>query len=212
MPAEAARPPEVPLEAGIGPANPPCPACGEPLFGWATAPDGAAVRRCEACGLGVVAGPGDEAEALRALDRLRIEADGQLGFRIANRAGLAAWIGGKGWAPIESERGYLFTPEAVRRLVAARDQELVRTDWRAGAGILAMWGTLLNSFTFGRNIALGAFGRAAPASAQRAWQRTLDVLISVLATPVVLLAAALLETGAGLAGRGGILELTLRPQ
>lgn len=212
MPAEPARLPEVPLEAGIGPANPPCPACGEPLFGWATSPDGAAVRRCEACGLGVVAGPGDEAGALAALDRLRVEPGDGLAYRIANRAGLAAWIGGKGWASIESGRGYLFTAEAVRRLIAARDQELVGTRWRVGAGILAMWGTLLNSFTFGRNVALGTIGRAAPVPARQGWQRALDVAISVLATPIVLLAAALMETAAGLAGRGGVLELTLRPQ
>lgn len=212
MPVEATRPPQVPLEAGIGPANPPCPACGEPLFGWATAPDGAPVRRCEACGLGVVGEPGAQTEALAELERLRIEGGGDPVFRIANRAGFAAWIGGKAWAPVEAGHGYLFTPEAVRRLVAARDQKLVRTRWRPWAGIAAMWGTLLNSFTFGRNVALGALGRATPVPAQRASQRGLDALVSVLAAPIVLIAAALLETGAGLAGRGGVLELTLRLQ
>ncbi len=212
MPVEPARPPQVPLEAGIGPANPPCPACGEPLFGWATAPDGAPVRRCEACGLGVIAEPGDQADALAALDRLRLDAADSPTYRIANRAGLAAWIGGKGWAPIEPGRGYLFTPEAVRRLAGVRDQELVQTRWLPGPGIVAMWGTLLNSFTFGRNVAMGAIGRASPAPAERGWQRALDAPISLLATPIVLLAAALLETAAGLAGRGGVLELTLRPR
>ena len=46
----------VPLEAGAGPDNPPCPACGEPLFGWIAQKRGLAgpVRRCESCGLGVV--------------------------------------------------------------------------------------------------------------------------------------------------------------
>jgi hypothetical protein len=208
--AESTRPPEVPLEAGIGPANPPCPVCGEPLFGWAEAPDGAPVRRCEACGLGVAGEAGEQAEALAALDRLRVESEG-LDYRIANRASLAAWIGGTGWAPIDAGGGYLFTPESVRRLVAARDQELVRCRWRAGAGVLLMWGTLLNSFTFGRNIALGALGRATATPAGRGWQRGLDGAISVLATPVVLLAALLLESGAGAAGRGGVLELRLRP-
>jgi hypothetical protein len=209
--ADPARPPEVPLEAGICPANPPCPACGEPLFGWATSPDGAAVRRCEACGLAVVAGPGDTAGALAALDRLRSDEE-ELRYRIVNRAGFAAWIGGRGWAPIESGRGYLFSPEAVRRLVSARDQEVVRTRWLPGPGILVMWGTLLNAFTFGRNVALGAIGRAAPVPAARGWQRGLDTAVSILATPIVLLAAALLETGAGAFRRGGVLELTLRLQ
>src|SRR5690348_17723699 len=46
----------VPLEAGAGPDNPPCPACGEPLFGWLATQPGLAgpVSRCESCGLGVV--------------------------------------------------------------------------------------------------------------------------------------------------------------
>ena len=52
--------PVVPLEAGAGPDNPPCPACGEPLFGWIDLRAGLAgpVSRCESCGLGVVAEPG----------------------------------------------------------------------------------------------------------------------------------------------------------
>jgi hypothetical protein len=35
-------------------------------------------------------------------------------------------------------------------------------------------------------------------------------VISVVATPVVLVAALLLESGGAAAGRGGVLELTLR--
>jgi hypothetical protein len=208
--AEPTRPPSVPLEAGIGPANPPCPACGEPLFGWATAPGGAPVRRCEACGLGVVDDPGDEAEALAALERLRVDGGDDPRYRIANRGSLQASLGASGWALIEPGSHYLFTPEAVRRLAAVRDRELVRARWRPGAGILAMWGTLLNSFTFGRNVALGALGRATALPARRPWQRAMDGFISVLATPIVLLAALLLETGAALVGRGGVVELTLR--
>lgn len=208
--AEATRPPTVPLEAGIGPANPPCPVCGEPLFGWATAPGGEPVRRCEACGLGVVGDPGDEAAVLDSLERLRVEGGDDPRYRIPNRASLAAWVGVSGWAPIEAGSRYLLTPEAVRRLVSARDQAVERVRWRPGAGIAAMWGTLLNSFTFGHNIALGALGRAAARPARRPWQRGLDYFISVVATPVVLLAAVLLETGGAIAGRGGVLELTLR--
>jgi hypothetical protein len=205
-----ARPREVPLEAGIGPANPPCPACGEPLFGWATTPDSTAIRRCEACGLGVAGEPGDEQAVLHSLERLR-EGDGDdVRYRIANRAGLAAWLGGGGWAAIEPGARYLLTPEAVRRLAAVRDQELVRARWRPAAGIVLMWGTMLNSFTWGHNVALGAFGRARSTPARRRWQRGLDVLISVLASPVVLVAAVLLESGAALAGRGSVLVLQLR--
>jgi hypothetical protein len=206
---EGARQPTVPLEAGIGPENPPCPACGEPLFGWVTV-GGAPVRRCESCGLGVVGEPGDEVEALGELERSRVRDRGGLRYRIANRASLQAWIGGRGWAPIEAETRYLFTPESVRRLIAARDQEIGRVRWRPAAGVAAMWGTLLNSFTWGRNVALGALGRARSAPAGHPWQRGLDAFISVAAALPVLLVAALLETGAALAGRGGMLELTLK--
>jgi hypothetical protein len=205
-----ARPSTVPLEAGIGPANPPCPACGEPLFGWATAPDAAPVRRCEACGLGVVGDPGDEAEALAGLERLRIEGGDDPRYRIANRASLQASLGGSGWALIEAGSRYLFTAEAVRRLASGRDQQVARVRWRAGASVVSMWGTLLNSFTWGRNVALGALGRAVATPAGRPWQRAIDTFISVVATPLVLLAAVLMETGGALAGRGGVLELTLR--
>jgi hypothetical protein len=205
-----ARPSTVPLEAGIGPANPPCPACGEPLFGWAAAPDTTPVRRCEACKLGVVGDPGDEAEALAALERLRVEGGDGSRYRIANRASLQASLGASGWAPIEAGSRYLFTPEAVRRLVSGRDQRVARVRWRPGASVVAMWGTFLNSFTWGRNIALGALGRGVAMPADRRWQRGMDATISVVATPIVLLAALLMESGAAVAGRGGVLELSLR--
>ena len=37
---------------------------------------------------------------------------------IVNRAGFSAWIGGAGWAGLTRGSRYLFTVEAVRRLVA----------------------------------------------------------------------------------------------
>lgn len=204
------RQPTVPLEAGIGPENPPCPACGEPMFGWAKAPNGEPVRRCEACGLGVVGDPGDEAGAMQALERLRTDAGHGPRYRIVNRAGLAAWLGTSGWAEIAADSLYLFTPEAVRRLASSRDQVLTGKRWIAGSAIAAMWGTLMNSFTWGRNVALGWLGKATPEPAARGWQRGMDRVIIVLAAPVVLIAAVLLEAGAAVAGRGGVLELTLR--
>ncbi len=186
----------VPLEAGAGPDNPPCPACGEPLFGWIDSRAGLAgpVQRCESCGLGVVGG-GDTEGALAALDRLT---DGAM-IRIADRSGFAAWIGGAGWAGLEPDSHYLFTVESVRRLVANRDQVVVSARWSPGAGIAAMWQTVLNGFTFGRNVALGALGRATAAPAEHPWQRRLDAAISIfvavpafiVAVPMELLAAAL---------------------
>src|SRR6476619_4478166 len=100
------RTPVVPLEAGAGPENPPCPACGEPLFGWIDARAGLAgpVRRCESCGLAVVGDPGGAEEALAALDA----SGGEL--LVANRASLAAWLGGAGWAALQPAGRFLFTP------------------------------------------------------------------------------------------------------
>jgi hypothetical protein len=197
--------PVVPLEAGAGPDNPPCPACGEPLFGWIDARPGLAgpVSRCESCGLGVVGDGANEEEALRELDRLGAEG----AVRIANRGGFSAWMGGAGWAGLEAGSRYLFTVEAVRRLVARRDQVVKSARWSPGAGIAAMWQTILNGFTFGRNGALGALGRSAAVPAARPWQRRLDALIDVVVAIPALLAAIPLELISAALRRGGATTL-----
>jgi hypothetical protein len=152
--AERERIPVVPLEAGAGPENPPCPACGEPLFGWIDKRPGlrGPVRRCESCGLGVLGDAGGAADALAELDRLHRE-EGMA--RIDNRGAISASLGNAGWAGLEPGARYLFTVEAVRRLVANRDQVVVATRWSPGRGIALMWQTILNGLTFGRNVALG---------------------------------------------------------
>jgi hypothetical protein len=199
------RMPVVPLEAGAGPDNPPCPACGEPLFGWIDSRPGLAgpVSRCESCGLGVVGGPGSTEEALRELDRLGVEE----AVTIVNRASFSAWIGGAGWAGLERGSRYLFTIEAVRRLVAARDQVVKSARWSPGIGIATMWQTILNGFTFGRNGALGALGRAAAVPAPRPWQRRLDALIDVVVAIPALLVAVPLELLAAVLRHGGAATL-----
>ncbi len=193
--------PVVPLEAGAGPDNPPCPACGEPLFGWIDDRLGLAgpVSRCESCGLGVVGAPGSTEEALHELDRLN---SGQA-VTISNRGGFSAWIGGAGWAGLEPNARYLFTVEAVRRLVACRDQVVKSARWSPGAGIAAMWQTILNGFTFGRNGALAALGRSTAVPADPPWQRRLDALINVVVAIPAILAAIPLELIAAALKRGG---------
>ena len=201
------RHPVVPLEAGAGPENPPCPACGEPLFGWIDRRPGLAgpVSRCESCGLGVVGAPGSAEEALRELDRF---ADSE-GLLIPNRGGFAAWIGGAGWAGLEPGSRYLFTVEAVRRLVARRDQVVKSSRWSPGAGIATMWQTVLNGFTFGRNVAFGALGRGKAAPAEEPWQRRLDVFVSVVVALPALLVAVPMELIAAALRRGGAVTLRL---
>jgi hypothetical protein len=198
----ATRTPVVPLEAGAGPQNPPCPACGEPLFGWIDRRPGLAgpVSRCESCGLGVVGEPGSAEEALRELDRL-----GEAGqtATIADRGGFSAWIGGAGWAGLERGSRYLFTVEAVRRLVARRDQVVASARWSPGKGIAAMWQTILNGFTFGRNVALAALGRGSAVPAAQPWQRRLDALITIVVAIPALLVAIPLELAAATLRRGG---------
>ena len=197
--------PVVPLEAGAGPENPPCPACGEPLFGWIDLRAGLAgpVSRCESCGLGVVGRSGGVEEALATLDRL---SEGGA-TRIANRAGFAAWIGGAGWAGLAPDGRYLFTVESIRRLVANRDQVVSSARWSPGAGVTTMWQTVLNGFTFGRNVALGALGRAAAAPAEKPWQRRLDGLICVVVAIPAFLAAVPLELIAAALRRGAAVSL-----
>lgn len=201
--------PVVPLEAGAGPDNPPCPACGEPLFGWIDASPGLGgpVRRCESCGLGVVGEPGTAGDALAVLDSLRTNDV----VRIANRRAVSASLGDAGWAGLEPGVRYLLTIESVRRLVANRDQVVKRWRWVPAAGVIAMWQTVLNGFTFGHDIALGALGQSPSIAAERAWKRALDALISiVVAVPAFVVALPLELIGAAL-GRGSVLALTIEP-
>jgi hypothetical protein len=195
----------VPLEAGAGPENPPCPACGEPLFGWVGAKPGLAgpVRRCESCGLGVVGEPAGPEEALRELDRLR-EGDA---IRIENRASFACSLGGAGWSGLQPQARHLFTVESVRRLVARRDQIVKKRRWVPGAGLAATWQTLLNSVTFGRNVALGALRGMPAVRAEEAWQRRIDGLASVVLAIPALLVAIPVELAGGLSGRGAVIRI-----
>ncbi len=202
------RTPVVPLEAGSSPDNPPCPACGEPLFGWIGASPGlsGSISRCESCGLGVVGEPGDAAEALRELDLH--EAGGAI--RIANRASVAAALGSGGWAGLAPGSRYLFSVESARRLAAVRDQVVTSSRWAPLASLASMWQTMLNSLTFGRNVALGALGRGTSAPAAERWQRRIDGLISVVLAIPALIVALPLEIGGAAMRRGAVVSLRLQ--
>jgi hypothetical protein len=197
--------PVVPLEAGAGPENPPCPACGEPLFGWLSAQPRlrGPVSRCESCGLGVVGAPGEPEEALRELDRLGGEGEP----RIANRASYAAALGSAGWAGLEPGTAYFFTVESVRRLIARRDQVVKSSRWAPLAGLAATWQTMLNSVTFGHNVALATLGRGEAAPAKHRWQRRIDALASVVLAIPALLIALPVELAGGVFRRGAVISL-----
>lgn len=209
--------PRVPLEAGAGPENPPCPACGEPLFPWVGMPVATGIaHRCEACGLAVLShgerfdfpkrpgetdsgerglkidflfDPGQASDALAELDRDRT---GEGSYLFDNRASLACWLTGGAWVGLGTDRRYRFTPKAVTDLVATRDQVVTRTHWRPGRGIAVMWQSGINMFTFGQNVVLGAFGKSHRVVADRPWKRALDWFISaVVAIPAIVIAAPL---------------------
>lgn len=194
----------VPLEAGAGPENPPCPACGEPLFGWLAAKPylRGPTSRCESCGLGVVGSSSGAEEALRELDRL-----GEGGARIVNRASFTCSLGGAGWSGLGPEAHYLFTVESVRRLVAGRDQVVKSRRWAPLASLAITWQSLLNSVTLGHNVALGALGRGQAAPAEKTWQRRIDALASVVLAIPALLIAVPLELAGGLLRRGAVYKL-----
>lgn len=161
------------------------------------------MRRCESCGLGIVGAPADAEAALRELDRLRAEET----IRIPNRASFACSLGGAGWSGLQPGAGHLFTPEAVRRLIARRDQVVKSQRWQPLASLAATWQTLLNSVTFGHNVALGRLGKAAAVPAKHPWQQRIDALASIaLAIPALALAIPI-ELAGALAGRSAVISL-----
>jgi hypothetical protein len=175
------------------------------MFGWIAQKRGLAgpVRRCESCGLGVVGEAGDAEAALRELDRLR---DGET-IPIENRAGFACSLGGAGWSGLRPDARYLFTVEAVRRLIARRDQVVKSGRWRPGESLAATWQTLLNSVTFGRNVVLGALREAPAVPAAERWQRQIDGLASVVLAIPALLIAIPVELAGGLFRRGAVIAV-----
>jgi hypothetical protein len=70
-----------------------------------------------------------------------------------------------------------------------------------------MWQTILNGFTFGRNIALGSLGHATAVPAEKPWQRRLDILISVIVAIPALIVALPLELTAAATRRGSAISL-----
>jgi hypothetical protein len=200
--------PVVPLEAGAGPENPPCPTCGEPLFGWIAQRRGLAgpVRRCESCGLGVI-GEADGAEA--ALHDLDSQRQGET-LLIENRGSIACSLGAAGWSGLHPQARHLFTVEAARRLVAHRDQVVKKSSWRPLASLAATWQTLLNSVTFGHNVALGALRGRPAVRAEKPWQRRIDALACVILAIPALLVAIPVELLGAASGRGAVVSLQLQ--
>ena len=213
------------LEAGATPGGARCPACGEPLFvwleteGWGPRED-QVIDRCENCGLVVARGAVPSAEV--ALHEL-LESDGTVRsgsgepgspetivVRGPNPASLQAWLGAENWAALRPGDSSLKpSARAAELLLAERGLEARSTRFVATAGIASMWQTLLNLLTFHRDFAAeAASGRLRPSGGRGRAAYAIDVMVTVLAAVPTAFIAVALESGALLARRGGVFELT----
>jgi hypothetical protein len=205
----------VTLDQGAGPETPRCPACGEPLFVWIETEgygprEDQVIDRCENCGLVLVRGdlpsPDDAAERLLATAEHR---DGGVAFRAANAASLQAWLGAENWAALRPGGHALEpTPRAASLLLARRDLEVRSIRHLVGPGMASMWQTLLNLLTFHRDFASDATsGRLRPGTGRGRAAFWTDAVVTVLAAVPTAVIAVLLEGGAVLARRGGVIEI-----
>lgn len=197
-----------------------CPACGEPLFvwveteGWGPRED-QVIDRCENCGLAVArdAVPTPDAAASVLLGEAaapEVRQQGAVVVRAANAASLQAWLGAENWAALRpGEFGLEPTPRAAELLLRRRDLEVTRVRHLASKGMASMWQTLLNLLTFHRDFASeAASGRLRPGTGRGRAAYAIDVLVTVLAGIPTAILAVILESGAVLARRGGVIEIT----
>jgi hypothetical protein len=188
-----------------------CPACGQPLYGWLeldTPAGPALLERCENCRLGLAAGLTADDVGHELLSEARNLPDGRLELRIANRDSWQARLGGVNWAALEPGRGLYPTPPALELLGERTGLSLARVEFpRWGTGQLWMWQTVVNAFTFNHNFAMRVrAGLLRPSGRLTARLKyAIDAVVTILATPLVLLVTIPLELIAALAGRGGVL-------
>jgi hypothetical protein len=205
----------VSLDQGAAPDAPRCPADGEPLFVWLEtigygAREDQVIDRCESCGLVAVRGavPSSE-DAVDALIASGEQRGTRLAVRAENAASLQAWLGAENWSALRpGGHGLEPTPRAAGLLLARRGLEVRRVRHLAGAGMASMWQTLLNLLTFHRDFAIEAVsGRLRPGTGRGLGAFVIDALITVLAAVPTAIVAALLEGGAVIARRGGVIEV-----
>ena len=197
-----------------------CPACGEPLFvwveteGWGPRED-QVIDRCENCGLAAARGAVPEPDA--AVSVLLGDAAGERGaitFTAANAVSLQAWLGAENWAALRpGEFGLQPTPLAAELLLGRRGLRVTRVRHLATRGMASMWQTLLNLLTFHRDFATEALsGRLRPGNGRGRTAYVIDALVTVLAGIPTALIAVVVEGGAVIARRGGVIEVSAEPR
>jgi hypothetical protein len=205
----------VSLERGASPEAARCPACREPLFVWIEAEgygpqEDQLIDRCENCGLAVardaVPSSDDAAEALLSGTERRGE---RIAVRADNSASLQAWLGAENWAALRPGGDTVkLTPRAASLLLARRGLEVRRVRHLVAPGMASMWQTLLNLLTFHRDFASQAASRRLrPGTGRGRAAFWIDAMVTVLAAVPTAILAVLLEGGAVIARRGGVIEL-----
>ena len=213
----AGRRPAVSLEEGAAPGGARCPACGKPLFvwveteGWGPRED-QVIDRCENCGLAVARDAVPTAEDAVA-ELLGASGNGRSVFRAPNASSLQAWLGAENWAALRPGDGALKpSPRSAELLLAERGLRVSGIRHLAAAGMASMWQTLLNLLTFHRDFASEAVsGRLRPGGGRGRAAYAIDVMVTILAAVPTAILAVLLEGGAVLARRGGVIEVSVAP-
>ncbi|MDX6615297.1 MAG: hypothetical protein QOD60_388 [Solirubrobacterales bacterium] len=198
-----------------------CPACGQPLFGWMEAPGSDpgdqrlhVMDRCENCRLGLERE--DAGEALGDLiERIeeQVTKAGEATLEVANGTSVQAGIGAENWSALDlPAEPYLVNPKALDLLLEHEQLEISRLSYPMRAAMAAMMLTLLNLITFNRNFAAAALrGRLHPSTARPGPAAYfVDTAITALAAIPVAIISVVLEGGASLARRGGVLRATIR--
>jgi hypothetical protein len=187
-----------------------CPACGQPLYGWLqldTPAGPALLERCENCRLGLAAGLARTDVSNELLSDARNLPDGRLELSVANRDSVQARLGGQNWAALDPARGLYPTPEALRLLADKAGFSIARLDSpRWGRTQIWMWQTILNAFTFNENFAVRArAGLLRPSGFAERLKYSVDLLVTVLATPLVVVVSVPLELVSAMRGKSGVL-------
>lgn len=205
----------VSLEDGATPGGARCPACAAPLFVWVETKgfgprEDQIVDRCENCGL--VVGRDFVPDTEAAVKELIALGDGGP-IRAPNADSFQARLDAENWAAIHPNSGGLVPSARSAKLLLSKGGMTVSSiRYLPAAGIASMWQTLLNLLTFHHNFASeAASGRLKPSTGRGRLVFAVDAMVTVLAAIPVALLAAVLEGGAVIGRRGGVMEVKTGP-